>query len=181
MDDQANRLKALRAVMAEHGLAAYLVPHADQHQNEYLTPGDERLAWISGFDGSAGLAIVGLENAALFVDGRYTLQVQDQASSDFWQHQHLSDNPAELWLQRQLKAGDTVGFDPRLHTPGGLARLRTVLENSYIMLGAVSGNLIDQVWADRPAQADAPVIIYDQAFSGESSSATRLRMADKLT
>jgi len=181
MDDQAKRLQALRGLMREHGLAAYLVPHADQHQNEYLTPGDERLAWISGFDGSAGLAIVCLESAALFVDGRYTLQVQDQASPDFWQHLHLTDNPAELWLQRQLKAGDTVGFDPRLHTPGGLARLRTVLENSDIKLAAIGNNLIDQVWADRPAQANAPVVIYDQAFSGENSSAKRQRMADHLT
>jgi len=179
--DPSQRLKALRSVLAEHGLAAYLVPHADQHQNEYLTPRNERLAWISGFSGSAGLAVVGLEAAALFVDGRYTLQARDQADPKHWQHLHITTDPVELWLKRHVSAGDAVGFDPRLHTPGGLARLRTVLENSGITLKAVDGNLIDPVWTDRPEQAPAPVTIYDLTFAGEASRDKRQRMADALT
>jgi len=177
MDDQAKRLLALRAVMLEHDLAAYLVPHADQHQNEYLVPAEERLAWVSGFSGSAGLAIIARDRAALFVDGRYTLQAQDQANPEFWQHLHSSENPCELWLQRALTAGDTVGFDPCLHTPAGLARLRTVLENSGMTLSPVEGNLIDRVWADRPLQPSAPVSLYAEAFAGEASAAKRQRIA----
>lgn len=181
MNEHAKRLEALRAVLHAHDLAAYLVPHADQHQNEYLTPRDERLAWVSGFSGSAGLAVVGTQAAALFVDGRYTLQAVDQADPKHWQHLHITTDPVELWLKRNATAGDAVGFDPRLHTPGGLARLRTVLENSGITLKAVEGNLIDPVWTDRPKQAPAPVTMYDQAFAGEASRDKRQRMAAALT
>lgn len=179
-EEQTRRLTALRAAMKAHDLAAYLVPHADEHQNEYIPAAAERLAWISGFTGSAGLAVVGRERAALFVDGRYTLQAEKQAPAAHWEHLHLIDSPPNLWLQRLLERGARVGFDPRLHTPSSLSQLQMILKNLGIDLVAIEGNLIDQAWSDRPQPPQAPVSLYPDAFAGETAAAKRQRMAQAL-
>ena len=179
-DIQAKRLKALRAQMKARGLSAYLVPRADGHQNEYVPPSAERLKWISGFEGTAGLAVIGLETAAMFVDGRYTLQVKDQCPAEHWQHLHSTDNPLELWLQRLLSAGDKIGFDSRLHTPSGLARVQTVMKNFNVEMVEVEHNLIDDLWQDRPASPAGLVVLHPEIYGGESSKDKRARIADVL-
>jgi len=179
-DDQSKRLTSLRTVMKGHDVAAYLVPHADEFQNEYTPPCAERLRWISGFDGSAGMAVVGITEAAIFVDGRYTLQVKGQADAKFWHHFHLVNDPAELWLQRQLSKGDRVGFDPRLYTPSRLSRLKTVLKNSGVELVAIENNLIDMIWLDRPASPLGHVCLHPEIYNGETAANKRQDVAKML-
>jgi len=179
-DQQKKRLKDLRAQMKAHGLGAYLVPRADEHQNEYVPPCAERLNWISGFNGTAGLAVLTMDTAAMFVDGRYTLQVQDECSDDFWKYKHLTENPLDLWLSRLLSSGDKVGFDPKLFTNAGLGRIKTVLENAGIELVAIAENLIDTLWKDQPAPPVGAVFLYPEIYAGEASKIKRQRIADGL-
>ncbi|HET6892374.1 MAG TPA: aminopeptidase P family N-terminal domain-containing protein, partial [Pyrinomonadaceae bacterium] len=106
--EQKRRLEAIRAKMDQDQLAVFLVPRADEHQLEYVPPSSERLAWISGFTGSAGMAVIGRNRAALFVDGRYTLQARQQAIPDCWEHHHLINDPPEEWIAEQINKGDRV-------------------------------------------------------------------------
>jgi Xaa-Pro aminopeptidase len=110
------RLVALRAELARRGLDGFVVPHADRFQNEYLPPSEERLAWLTGFTGSAGAAVILAERAVLFVDGRYTLQARDQTDPKLFTIEHLVDKPPSAWIESNLKAGQKLGFDPWLHT-----------------------------------------------------------------
>src|SRR6516164_4460403 len=110
------RLKALREELARRKLTGFLVPRADSQQNEYVPPSEERLAWLTGFTGSAGLALPQLERATLFVDGRYTLQAGQQVDASAWKVESLTDPPPETWLSANLKTGERIGYDPWLHT-----------------------------------------------------------------
>src|SRR6201987_6384240 len=121
------RLSAFREELARRKLTGFVVPRADQQQNEYVPPSDERLAWLTGFPGSAGLAVVLVSEAALFVDGRYTLQASKQVDDKAWAVEPLVDPPPESWLSQHLKSGDRLGYDPWLHTSaaaGGLPGAR---------------------------------------------------------
>ncbi|MCC6766096.1 MAG: aminopeptidase P family protein [Deltaproteobacteria bacterium] len=166
--------------MAEHGIAAYLVPRADEHQNEYVPASEERLRWISGFSGSAGLAVIGRAHAAVFVDGRYVLQVRQQSDAAFWEHRHVIETPFLDWVKQHLAAGDRVGFDPRLHTVGEVKRHRTALAGPGVELVAIQPNLVDRCWADRPPPPRSPVVLHPLAVAGETSAAKRVRMAAEL-
>lgn len=178
--EQTRRLAAVRAAMGRYNLAAFLVPRADEFQNEYVPPSSERLAWISGFTGSAGLAVIGRERAALFVDGRYTIQARQQASSSFWEHRHISDDPPEAWLAGTLDGGEGVGFDPRLHTQEGLARIAAAVERAGATMHPVESNPIDEAWADRPAPPAGLIELYPESLAGESAASKRARMAEAL-
>src|SRR6185295_10101706 len=117
------RLSAFREELARRKLTGFVIPRADQQQNEYVPPSEERLAWLTGFTGSAGLAIVLTREAALFVDGRYTLQAAKQLDGKAWTIQPLADPPPESWLGAHLTAGDRIGYDPWLHTSSAAERL----------------------------------------------------------
>src|ERR1700752_4654094 len=112
----AARLAAFREELARRKLTGFVIPRADHQQNEYVPPSEERLAWLTGFTGSAGIAIVLAAEAALFVDGRYTLQAGKQVDAKAWRVEPLVDPPPETWLAKHLKSGDRLGFDPWLHT-----------------------------------------------------------------
>src|ERR1700674_5047891 len=118
----AGRLRALRAELARRGLDGFVVPRADRQQNEYVPPSEERLAWLTAFTGSAGVAVVLGERAALFVDGRYTLQASEQVDPAF-SIEHLVEMPPETWLEANLPAGARLGYDPWLHTVEGVEKL----------------------------------------------------------
>jgi Xaa-Pro aminopeptidase len=167
---QAQRLAALRVAMSAAGIDAYIVPRADEHQGEYVAAYAERLQWLTGFAGSAGLAIVMKETAAVFIDGRYTLQVRDQVDGRLYAYKHLIDEPPQAWLASQLKAGMKVGFDPRLHTPAGLSKI----EDSARKVGAetvpVLRNLVDSIWDNQPPRPSGPIEIYPEKFSGRSAA-----------
>jgi len=117
------RLATFREELVRRNLAGFLVPRADSQQNEYVPPSEERLAWLAGFTGSAGLALVALTRAILFVDGRYTLQAAQQIDRSAWKVESLTDPPPETWLAANLTAGDRIGYDPWLHTTAAIERL----------------------------------------------------------
>src|SRR5215218_9173573 len=114
----------IRQAMAQQGLDGFLVPHEDEHQNEYLPAANDRLAWATGFTGSAGAAVILADKAAVFVDGRYTLQVRDQVDDKAFEVRDYVDGGVPAFLEEALKPGQVVGYDPRLHAPDSLERLR---------------------------------------------------------
>jgi Xaa-Pro aminopeptidase len=178
--EQSKRLHALQAALTERGLAAYLVPKSDEFMLEYAPPSSERLAWLTGFTGSAGMALVGRRSAALFVDGRYTDQARKQSSESLWEHHHLIQDPPAAYLERTLGKGDRVGYDARVHTPASLGPIRAAVESAGATLTPVDDNLVDRLWSDRPAEPAAPVELYPEKLAGESSAQKRARMAAEL-
>jgi Xaa-Pro aminopeptidase len=174
-DDAANaaesvpRVKALRTELARRGLTGFVVPHADCHQSEYLPASEERLAWLTGFTGSAGAAIVLMDRAALFVDGRYTLQAREQADTSLFEIVHLVETPPDQWIESALAKGDTLGFDPWLHTVEGAERLARACANAGATLVAIEPNPIDELWQSRPAPPLGAVTIHDIRFAGDAA------------
>lgn len=176
-DQGPPRLEALRAAMGAEGLAGFLVPRADAHQGEYVAPRDDRLAWLTGFTGSAGFAIVLADRAGLFIDGRYRLQVRAQAASCFTPV-NWPETQGGGWLRAHLAHG-TVGFDPWLHTADEIARIETALAGHPVRLQPCR-NLVDAVWPDQPPPPAGQVWVHPDALAGETSAARRARLADAL-
>ena len=179
-DVVARRLGLLRAELARRGLAGFVVPLADEHQGEYLPPRAQRLTWLTGFTGSAGQAAVLADAAAIFVDGRYTLQVRDEVPVDLLTPRHVADEPLAAWLQGRLGPGDRFGYDSWLHTPAQVGRLKAAVEGVGGTLVAVDGNPLDAVWAGQPGPPRAPVHAHPLVHAGETAAAKRLRIADLL-
>jgi Xaa-Pro aminopeptidase len=161
------RLATFREELARRRLTGFVIPRADQQQNEYVPPSEERLAWLTGFTGSAGLAIVLTQEAALFVDGRYTLQAGKQIDRKAWHIEPLVDPPPEHWLAKRLVAGDRLGFDPWLHTSAAAERLAAACTKAGAELVAVETNPVDSIWTERPPPPLGPVSIHGPQFSGE--------------
>jgi Xaa-Pro aminopeptidase len=163
------RVKALRRELKARKLDGFLIPHSDEHQNEFLPPSAERLRWLTGFTGSAGTAIV-LENAAaLFVDGRYTLQARDQSNGSIFEVLQIPEAKASKWLTAKLPKGGVVGYDPKLHTIKEIGRLTESLGKAGITLSPQASNPIDLLWSDRPAPPAAPVVPQDIELAGRSA------------
>lgn len=178
-DTGAPRLAALRAAMAAAGVDAFLVPRADAHQGENVAPHDDRLAWLTGFTGSAGLAVVTADKAALFVDGRYTLQARAEADpAAFAFLRHPEDKPAD-WLAEVLAGSARVGFDPWLHTADELEKLEAPLAPRQIGLVRVD-NLVDAVWADQPPPPARPIRPHPEALAGRDAAGKRAEIAATL-
>ena len=163
------RLQALRAQMAEAGLAAYIIPRADEYLGEYIPEHNERLRWASGFTGSAGVVIVLRDAAAIFVDGRYTVQVRQQVSEELFEILHLVDEPHVEWLANQLEAGDRAGYDARMHTLEWQRAASKTLESRQISLVEVSENPVDHCWHDRPEPAVYPALLLAKSYTGRDS------------
>jgi Xaa-Pro aminopeptidase len=176
----AGRVATLRAEMKKRGLDGFIVPHADRQQNEYLPPSEERLAWLTGFTGSAGCAVVLLDKAALFVDGRYTVQAAEQTDTAVFALAHLIDSPPEQWLEANLSGGAKFGYDPWLHTPDGVDKLAKACKAAKASLVAVKTNPIDSLWTDRPAPPAAPVTLRDARLAGEAAGAKLGRIRAEL-
>jgi Xaa-Pro aminopeptidase len=158
---------ALRAEIARRGLDGFIVPHADRYQNEYVPPSDERLAWISGFSGSAGSAIVLADRAALFVDGRYTLQAREQVDADIFEIVHLTETPPDQWIEKTLREGQKLGYDPWLHTIEGAEKLARACAAAGATLVATEPDPVDAVWSDRPPAPLGAVALHGEQFAGE--------------
>ena len=163
------RLQALQVQMAEADLAALIIPRADEYLGEYIPEHNERLRWASGFTGSAGVVIVLRDSAAIFVDGRYTVQVRQQVSDELFQILHLVDEPHVEWLAKQLEAGDRVGYDARMHTLDWQRATSKTLESRQISLVEVSENLVDRCWHDRPDPAVHPALLLAETYTGRHS------------
>ncbi|MEM8650630.1 MAG: aminopeptidase P family protein [Pseudomonadota bacterium] len=162
------RLERLRAQMKAAGVTAFLVPHADEHQNEYLPERAERLAWLTGFTGSAGFAIITHEDAVVFVDGRYTLQAREQISADAFTSDSLIENPPAQWLETNLGKNDKVAYDPWLITVNQLKTYEKAAEKAGFSLIATD-NLIDQVWDDQPPAPVKPVKVHPVDLAGKAA------------
>ena len=169
----ALRLSLLRAEMKKQKLTAFLIPRQDEFQGEYVADYADRMKWLTGFAGSWGIAIATLTDAAIFVDGRYTLQVREQVDTKIYKQQHLMENPPAKWIEQHLKKGDKLGFDPWLTTHAEAERLA----NACAAVGAkfipVGTNLIDAIWDNQPPRPGAQIFLQPQQFTGRSA-------ADKL-
>jgi len=161
------RLSAFREELARRNLSGFVIPRADRQQNEYVPPSEERLAWLTGFTGSAGQAIVLPQAAAVFVDGRYTLQAAKQVDTKAWSVEPLVEPPPETWLGKHLAAGDRLGFDPWLHTTAAAERLLAACARAGAELVAVDSNPVDSVWTERPPTPLGAVAVHGTQFSGE--------------
>ncbi|MFM5464708.1 aminopeptidase P family protein [Aeromonas simiae] len=176
----ADRVNLVRESLRELELDAFIVPHDDEHLGEYIPAEAERLAWVTGFTGSAGLAVLLIERAALFIDGRYTVQARLQAPGEIFEYHHLIETPHLVWLADQLERGAKVGFDPRLHSLNWFREADALLRERGIELVPVTDNPIDRHWSDRPAPSKAPVILYGEELAGMSSTAKREQIAADL-
>jgi len=174
------RLAALRAELGRRGVHGFLVPRADEHQGEYVPARAQRLAWLTGFTGSAGLAVVLPESAAVFVDGRYTLQAEAQVDRTLFLRRHLIEEPAADWVAATLKPGQVLGYDPWLHTVGEVDRLRAAAEKAGGKLRALDSNPIDAIWTDQPPAPLAPVVPHELRFAGTGAEEKRRTLAAGL-
>ena len=172
-----DNLPKLRQVLTDMNLDGFLIPHEDEYQNEYLPDCNERLMWACGFTGSAGAAVVLREKAAVFVDGRYTLQVKAQVAEDLFSYERLEKGGVAAWLQDNSSAGQRIGYDPRLHTPTALKRLREAISRAGATLISVDPNPIDTAWTDRPAPPLSTVTIQPLDLAGETHADKRARIA----
>ncbi|BCJ91399.1 aminopeptidase [Terrihabitans soli] len=170
------RLAVLRADMKRLGLFGFLVPRADAHQNEYVPASEERLAWLTGFTGSAGTALITLDQAVIFVDGRYTVQVRDQIDKTVVTPVNSGETSPSEWIRKNFSAGQVLGFDPWLHTADAVERLRKAVADAGAELKAVDENPIDISWTDRPEPPLAPVVEHPEKFAGESADKKLARL-----
>ncbi|MBQ1542540.1 MAG: aminopeptidase P family protein [Caulobacteraceae bacterium] len=172
---------SIRRAMIAAGLDAFLIPREDEHQNEYPPAANDRLGWATGFTGSAGMAIILRDGAAMFTDGRYALQVRDQVDPAVFHIGMLEDGGVEAFLTEVLRPGQTVGYDPRLHSPAALAGLGAAVARAGAALKPSAVNPVDEAWgADRPAQPAAPLTLHPLDLAGVSSADKRAALAAGL-
>ncbi|MBS0470691.1 MAG: aminopeptidase P family protein [Proteobacteria bacterium] len=176
----APRLAALRAELKRRGLDGFLVPRADEHQGEYVPKRAERLAWLTAFTGSAGAAIALLDKAAIFVDGRYTLQVRQQTDTSLFDPRDLVEEGLTGWIPENLPKGAKLGYDPWLHTQAAVDALRIAVDKAGGTLVACETNPIDAVWDDQPDAPTAKAIIQDANLAGENAESKRTRIAEDI-
>ncbi|MBP2278133.1 MULTISPECIES: aminopeptidase P family protein [Sphingomonas] len=181
MSAYAARLVALRAQLAKDGLNGFVVPLTDEYMSEYVGAYAQRLAWLTGFQGSAGSAVVLADSAAIFTDGRYTLQVREQVSADDWSYVAVPASNVARWLGEHAPAGGRIGYDPWLHTSAWVADARAALAARGAELVAVERNPLDAVWSDRPAPSTAVLTVQDDVHAGLGSAAKRAQIADWLS
>ncbi len=180
MTTNPDHIAALRQELSARNLDGFIVPLTDEHMSEYVGAYAERLAWLTGFGGSAGNAVVLLEKAAIFVDGRYTLQVKDQVSESLFEQHHFQEYPLLTWVADNVVKGAKVGYDPELATIDWVETATAALEKVGAELVAIDSNPIDAVWTDRPAEPLNPVAIHDEKYAGRSAENKRKDIAVAL-
>jgi Xaa-Pro aminopeptidase len=171
----ADRLAALRAELARAGVDGFLIPRADEYLGEYVPPSGERLAWLTGFTGSAGLAVVLMDRAALFTDGRYTTQAAQQSDTSLWEQRHITEQPAADWIAEHA-AGRRIGYDPWLHAEAALTRL----ERPGLTFVPLAANPLDVAWTDRPAPPMAEARPHPLRYAGVAAAEKRATAAEAL-
>lgn len=169
-------LPKLREQLILDGLDGFLIPHEDEYNNEYLPACNERLLWASGFSGSAGFAVVLSDHAALFADGRYTLQAAQQVDNTLFSLEKFSSKAITTYLATHVKAGMRIGYDPKLHTPKALNPLKIAIEQAGGILCASTPNPLDRAWTDRPAPPMTKLSVQAIGFAGEPHDSKRARI-----
>lgn len=168
-------LGSIRKWLADNDLDIFIIPHADEYLSEYIPPENERLAWATGFTGSAGMAIVSREKAAIFVDGRYTVQVKQQVDSSLYNILHITNDPWMKWLKDNHNSGAKIGYDPHMHRANWKQTTEKKL-NGTLKLVAVTENPIDLYWENRPKSVEDKAILLDQKYTGKSSLEKRVEL-----
>ncbi|MET2951799.1 aminopeptidase P family protein [Vibrio owensii] len=176
-NDTQSRVNAIREWLAQHNIDALLVPHEDEYLGEYVPAHNERLHWLSGFTGSAGAAVITKDKAAIFVDGRYTVQVTKQVPADLFEYRHLIEEPALDWIKDHLANGASVAIDPRMHNSAWLDMAQAKLAGS-LELKILDSNPIDELWHDRPAPVVSDVRLMATEAVGQSSESKRQEIAE---
>ena len=180
MQTHEARLDALRKQLAKDGLDGFVIPISDEHMSEYVGAYAQRLEWLTGFGGSAGTAVVLAEKAAIFVDGRYTLQVRDQVDGRLWSYESVPQTSVAAWLAQHAPGGARIGYDAWLHTRGWAQAVASALEARQATLVAVAANPVDAVWTDRPAPSPAPAVPHASEHAGMSANEKRAAVAEWL-
>ena len=174
------RLAALREQLKTDRLDGFVVPICDEHMSEYVGEYAQRLGWLTGFGGSAGSAVVLSEEAAIFTDGRYTLQVREQVDGKHWEYVGVPETSISDWLRAHAPAGARIGYDPWVHTKGWVESATKALKAKGAELVAVSRNPIDAVWGDQPAKSNARLVVHEDRYAGQSSAEKRAQIAEWL-
>jgi len=180
MSSYADRLAALREQLKAEKLDGFVVPLTDEHMSEYVGSYAQRLAWLTGFQGSAGSAVVLPEEAAIFVDGRYTLQVRSQVSATEWSYQSVPETSTTQWLEEHAPEGARIGYDPWLHTRDWVKKAKDALAARGAELVAVDRNPIDEIWTDRPEASKAHLVVQPEQYAGKSAAEKRTEIGDWL-
>ncbi len=180
MSSYEDRLKALREELAARKLTGFVVPLTDEHMSEYVGSYAQRLAWLTGFQGSAGSAAILPEQAAIFTDGRYTIQVREQVDGDHYEYVSIPGTSMADWLKDHADAGAKIGFDPWLHTRQWVKTATKALAEKGAELVPVDTNPIDAIWPDRPLPSEAKLVVHTTEHAGKSSAEKRQEMADWL-
>jgi Xaa-Pro aminopeptidase len=185
MNTHEARLDALRRELKARGLDGFVVPISDEHMSEYVGHYAQRLAWLTGFGGSAGTAVVLADEtrepaAAMFVDGRYTLQVRDQVDGRFYAYESVPQTSVAKWLGQHAPEGAKIAYDPWLHGKGWVSAVSKALKEKNAELVAVTSNPIDAVWEDRPAPSPAPALVHEDRYAGQPSEAKRAAVSEWL-
>ncbi|EGR2700655.1 TPA: aminopeptidase P family protein [Vibrio parahaemolyticus] len=175
-NDTLSRVNAIREWLAQHNIDALLIPHEDEYLGEYVPAHNERLHWLTGFTGSAGAAVITQHKAAIFVDGRYTVQVTKQVPNELFEYRHLIEEPALDWIQDNLTANASVAIDPRMHSSAWLDMAQAKLAGK-LELNILSSNPIDELWHDRPAPVVSDVRLMPTEAVGQSSESKRKEIA----
>lgn len=173
----SEKLTALRSQLKKHGVDGFIIPRTDEYQNEFLPAYAERLAWLTGFTGSAGFAVVLPDIAAVLSDGRYTIQLRNQVDAKFYETGDSTRITLTDYLMHETKSGQIVGYDPKLHTAKQIMALEPKLKGKGVQLKALSANPIDELWTDRPAEPLDKVEIFPEKYAGRSSAEKRMALA----
>ena len=179
--DAAARLAAFRRHLKQVNLDGFIVGRGDEHQGEFVAGRSERLAWLTGFTGTAGLSVVLADRAAVFVDGRYTIQVGNQVNEDAYQCHHLTDRPPHAWIAENMGPEERLGYDPWLHSPMQVARFVAAVRKCGAILVAEAENPVDAVWSDQPPPPIAPVVAHPKSFTGLSADDKRRQVAKTIS
>ena len=180
MSTAESRLVALRQELARQGLDGFVIPLSDEHLSEYVGGYAQRLAWLTGFGGSAGTVVVLKDEAAIFVDGRYTLQVRDQVDGRLYAYEAVPQTSVAKWLGEHAPKGATIGYDAWLHTRRWAEAAGKALAEKAAELIAVTANPVDAIWVDRPAPSPAPAIVHPETYAGQAGDAKRAAVAEWL-
>ena len=179
MNDIPKRVNGIRQWLKENRLDAIIIPHEDEYLSEYIPPENERLAWATGFTGSAGLAIITQDKAAIFIDGRYTVQVKEQVDSSLYTILHISKDPYLKWLKTILNSNAKVGYDSRLQHANWKIYTEKIFAGKITLI-PIDKNPIDLLWDDRPSGNMDMAILLDEKYTGKSSIDKRISMAKEV-
>ncbi len=180
MQTHEARLDALRKELARRELDGFVIPISDEHMSEYVGAYAERLSWLTGFGGSAGTVVVLKDKAAIFTDGRYTIQVRDQVDGRLYEYQSVPQTSPAEWLKANAPEGSAIGYDAWLHSKGWAKGVEEALAKKDATLVAVDSNPVDAVWEDQPAPSAAPALVHDDSLTGQPSAEKRAAIADWL-